>query len=58
MLRAWKNQTAEATYAVLLKACVNTNNKDAAQKIADLLKGKYDVISYNLDQNLDWVVAS
>ena len=32
-----------ATYEKLLKACVKVGNKDGAQKIVDLLKGKASV---------------
>ncbi len=37
MLRVWKRNTGQATYAKLLRACVDTSNKDGAQKIVDLL---------------------
>ena len=41
LLRRWKNINGlRATYGALLKACVDTGNTDAAQKIVDVLKGR------------------
>ena len=43
LLRAWKDQNGlNATYANLLKACVQTNNADAANTIVELLKGNHN----------------
>ena len=44
MLRTWKNKNSNATYATLLEACVESSNKDAAEKIVELLKG---ILAYN-----------
>ena len=37
LLRVWDKNTEEATYAKLLRACVDTNNKKSAEKIVELL---------------------
>ncbi len=37
MLRVWKRKTGKATYARLLRACVDTDNKNSAEKIIELL---------------------
>ena len=36
----WKNRTKEATYAKLLRACVESRSKKCAQMIVVLLNGK------------------
>ncbi len=42
LLREWKRQYGlEATYANLLKACVETSNAEAARKIFEVLNGKF-----------------
>lgn len=42
LLRVWKKENgSNATYENLLKACVQTNNAEAANTIVELLKGNY-----------------
>ena len=38
LLRVWERNTPKATYARLLEACVETNNKRSAEKIVECLK--------------------
>ncbi len=40
LLRVWKRETQHATYKDLLKVCVDTENKDSAKKIIEVLRGK------------------
>ena len=46
----WQRKTQRATYAKLLKACVATDNKDATEKIVQLLNGEQLTTSFPMGQ--------